>query len=102
MSKLKKEDFVEFFAKWSEMRAEIQTHYAKRNKESNDLMEKGIDLLNELIELADGTFPLNFKERFTFVKQNYKTFAAFRQLDELFKETEKKLARRFVMESREP
>ncbi|NME05816.1 YpoC family protein [Psychrobacillus sp. BL-248-WT-3] len=102
MSKLKKEDFVGLFAKWSELRDEIQAHYKKRNNGSNDLMEKGIDLLNELIDLADGTCPLNYQERFTFIKQNYKTFAAFRQLDELFKETEKKLALRFIMESRKP
>lgn len=59
------------------MRDEIQAHYKKRNNGSIDLMEKGIDLLNELIDLADGTCPLNYQERFTFIKQNYKTLRRF-------------------------
>ena len=100
MSKLKKEDFVGLFSKWSEMRVEIQMLYAERKIGSDNLMEEGIDLLTDLIGMADGTYPLNYKERFSFIKQNYKTYAAFRQLDELFKETEKKLALRFAVESR--
>lgn len=102
MSKLKKEDFVVLFEKWSAMRAEIQINFAERKNEPSDLMEKGIVLLNELIAKSDGTCPLNYKERFTFIQQNYKTYAAYRQLDELFKETEKKLASRFIMDRRKP
>lgn len=102
MSKLNKEDVIPFFTKWLALRTQLESHFIQRTKVADDLMEDGIRLLRELIDLADGTYPLNFEERFRFIQQNNKTYAAFRQLDELFKETEKKLARRFVMESKRP
>ena len=102
MSKLRKEDFKPIFARWSVIRNQLEILYKEREKDTHDLMERGIELLSELFVMAEGTYPLNYEERFIFVQKNYKSYAAFRQLDELFKETEKKLARRFIMESRMP
>lgn len=101
MSKLRKEDFIPIFANWSVIRRQLEKLYKEREKDNLDLMEEGIELLSNLFVMADGTYPLNYEERFNFVQKSHKSYAAFRQLDELFKETEKKLARRFIMESRE-
>lgn len=68
-------------------------------------MEQAISLYEELIVFSSEqsssllenhqyeVFPLNGLERLQFIKARPGQFASFRQLDELFKETKKKIAR---------
>ena len=58
-----------------------------------ELMLKGIKLLVSILDEEAEAAPLNYLERITFIESNIERHVAFVQLDELFKESKKKLAR---------
>lgn len=81
------------FAEWEELRAHLAILFREKEIKRSEYMEQGIELLELIIGKVEEAAPINFSERFTFIKNNKHNYAAFRQLDELFKETKKKLAR---------
>lgn len=58
-----------------------------------ELMRVGIHLLVCLHDEVAEASPLNYIERITFIESNIERHVAFIQLDELFKESKKKIAR---------
>lgn len=101
---IQKEKVEPFFEKWESLRLTIHEMHENRNKEVRSLMEQGITLYEQLILFASGqdtnfvldeyeVLPINGIERLQFVKARPGQFASFRQLDELFKETKKRIAR---------
>lgn len=103
---IQKDQVAPFFEQWEKLCTEIYEMHQNRNKEVIVVMEKGIKLYEQLILFASGqvdstirqneqyeVLPLNGMERLQFIKDRPGQFACFRQLDELFKETKKKIAR---------
>lgn len=103
---IQKEKIEPFFDKWSELQETIHEMHSERNKEVHKLMEEAITVYEQLILFTSGhsldsklsqddyeVLPLNGMERLQFIKMRPGQFASFRQLDELFKETKKKIAR---------
>ena len=73
-------------------------HLFKENDNSRKIiMEQGIQLLTDIIKVADGVNLINFNERFDFIQKNSSNYTAFRQLEELFKEAKKKIAVKRIM-----
>ena len=89
----KKFDFSNEFAEWDMLQGQLIKLFKVNNNSRKDFMEKGIILLEEIVIKVNQATPINFSERFDFIIQNKNNYVAFRQLDELFKETKKKLAR---------
>lgn len=101
---IEKDKVEPFFEQWDSLRLQIHEMHQARNKEAHSLMEQGIALYEQLILFTSGqadsilkneqyeAFPLNGLERLQFIKTRPGQFASFRQLDELFKETKKKIA----------
>ncbi|WP_342600884.1 YpoC family protein [Psychrobacillus sp. FSL H8-0483] len=99
MPKLDHDNFQQDFDDWIEIRVQLTELFKDKRKPTTELMENGIVLLANVLEKAEGAAPLNFEERFAFIKKNKHNYAAFRQLDELFNETKKKIARLRVMKT---
>lgn len=85
-------DFSSLFEEWEQLREQLAPLFKVKDETRKKYMEQGIQLLTVITEKAEGTIPINFSERFDFVKLNSTNYSAFRQLDELFKETKKKIA----------
>lgn len=110
MLKLKDINFDEEFAQWEQLQHQLTGLFKHRNESKKELMSSGIQLFESILVKVEGiTFqkekiaqytvaPLNVLERYEFVLSNSGNYAAFRQLDELFKETKKIIARKRVME----
>lgn len=81
------------FEKWDDLQIQLALLFKEKDNTRIELMDKGIQLLEAIVEKAEVAAPLNFSERFTFIQNNKHNYTAFKQLDELFKETKKKLAR---------
>ncbi|WP_075617706.1 YpoC family protein [Paenisporosarcina indica] len=90
---------------WIPLRQSILDSHKQRKKESKNDMMIGIKLYEKLIILASETsifdvhkikdyevLPLNGEERYLFIIRKPDHYAAFCQLDELFEETQKKIA----------
>ncbi|PYF06902.1 YpoC family protein [Ureibacillus chungkukjangi] len=101
-----KEAVEPYFEQWNDLSEQIHKAHDLRNGEAKTLMEKGIDLFESCIlncsETAFQTInekedyevlPINGMERLQFIKMRPGQYACFRQLDELFKELKKRLAR---------
>ncbi len=88
-----KNDFSSEFAEWDILQGQLIKLFKENNNGRTDLMERGIILLEQIVVNVNQAKPINFSERFDFIIKNKNNYAAFRQLDELFKETKKKLAR---------
>lgn len=58
-----------------------------------ELMRKGINLLVTMLDEVTEAAPLNYEERIKFIESNIERHVAFVQLNELFKESKKKVAR---------
>ena len=101
-----KEKVEPYFEQWGTLSALIHEAHSERSKEAKTLMEKGISLfeqcvldcsetdektLNENVEYE--VLPINGMERILFIKARPAQYACYRQLDELFKELKKRLAR---------
>nr|WP_088291728.1 hypothetical protein [Ureibacillus sinduriensis] len=95
-----------FFEQWDELSNVIHQAHDARNGEAKILMDKGIQLFESCIVHCSETssqsiiefeeyevLPINGMERLKFIKVRPGQYACFRQLDELFKELKKRLAR---------
>lgn len=80
------------FEKWDDLQVQLALLFKEKDTSRVELMEQGIQLLQAIIEKTEQAAPLNFSERFTYICNNKHNYTAFKQLDELFKETKKKLA----------
>ncbi|MFC5559681.1 YpoC family protein [Ureibacillus thermophilus] len=104
---IQKDQIEPYFQKWDKLSKEIYQAHDERNREmAQNLMEQGIALFEELMVKASDTdseklefheayeaMPLNGLERFQFIKARPGQYACYVQLDELFKEVKKRLAR---------
>ena len=101
--KISKESIDAWFAQWEALEQAIHAAHEDRNGEAKSLMEQGIAHFEKLfIESAEGQvsmdanfelYPINGRERLSFIKAKPGQYACYRQLDELFKETKKRAAR---------
>lgn len=80
------------FAEWDKLRELLAPLYKTKDNSRSLVLGEGIALLGEAIELAKDAAPVNFQERFNFIEDHKHNYTAFKQLDELFKETKKKVA----------
>ena len=91
-----KENIKPFYDEWLIVENKLQELFSTRKKGAEDYMIQGITLYKSLLNHcnADGEIiePLNNAERLDFIEAKPASYAAFRQLQELFKEMEKKLA----------
>lgn len=100
--KLTKEQTDPYFAEWNRLSAELMELHSLRDKRSKELTRAGTELYAQLLAhcreaLQDKGFePLNGSERLAFVAASPATYAAFRQLDELFTELKKTVARKRI------
>ncbi|SOC37621.1 YpoC family protein [Ureibacillus acetophenoni] len=103
---IQKEVVDPLFADWEQLSKQIHEAHDERNGQASDLMLKGIHLYEQLIITTSDqenteinqnedyeVLPINGMERLSFIKARPGQYACYRQLDELFKETKKKLAR---------
>ncbi|MBK3496756.1 hypothetical protein JFL43_18185 [Viridibacillus sp. YIM B01967] len=103
---ISKERVEKWLADWEILRAEIHTSHATRDGKAKEIMLKGIDLYEvfiinvsqtsvEVVQLREEyeVLPINGVERLQFIKQRPGQYACYRQLDELFIETKKRMAR---------
>lgn len=109
VKRIDKELFTPYFKRWEAIRDEVEQFYNERDRQAIDRMEEAILIYTELLEQG-GTMmderkaknvytllPLNGEERFEFVKDKISSHYAFVQLDALFTETKKKVARLSIM-----
>lgn len=101
-----KEQLSEIFNQWTALKEKLQVAFELKNKSAANQMLTGINLYeNLLVKVSETTvfkpddiqdyeiLPLNGQERYTFIVINSNRYAAFCQLNELFEETKKKIAR---------
>ncbi|MDI7741372.1 hypothetical protein QMK38_05115 [Lysinibacillus fusiformis] len=102
-----KEAVEPYFDQWNELSSQIhKAHELRNGTEAKSLMGQGIQLFeNCILHCSDSAsqsiveseeyevLPLNGMERLQFIKTRPGQYACFRQLDELFKELKKRLAR---------
>jgi hypothetical protein len=103
--KLTKEQTAPFFDKWQDLALTISDLHKQRDKQVVEAMEAGIILYKKLLVHCSDTeaitgakllVPLNGDERLAFIIGKPGSYAAFRQLDELFSEMKKLIAGRRV------
>ncbi|HSJ37401.1 MAG TPA: hypothetical protein VK945_04235 [Planococcus sp. (in: firmicutes)] len=90
-----------FFISWVKLEKEIRVLISKRDKKADAFMTKGILIYKALLEQCsteeEVLMPLNNAERLAFIEENPSNYAAFRQLQELFNEMDKKIASKRAM-----
>lgn len=82
-----------YFDEWEIIREELLGLIRTKNVKKNDLMRKSIYILVSMLDEVAEAAPLNYRERIKFIESNIERYVAFVQLDELFKESKKKIAR---------
>ena len=102
---INKELLAPYFDQWETVRDQIANFYDQKDHQAVELMKVAIDNYSELLEhggkVSDDRrgkvvytlLPLNGEERFEFVKDKILSHYAHVQLDALFTETKKKVAR---------
>ena len=105
---IQKEAVEPYFEQWEVLSTTIHgAHHRRAKEEAQSLMQQGIGLFEECVlhcSEIDGesemnvheqyeVLPINGMERFLFIKARPGQYACYRQLDELFKELKKRLAR---------
>ncbi|SOC19847.1 hypothetical protein SAMN05880501_11169 [Ureibacillus xyleni] len=103
---LQKEKVDPYFEKWDQISALIHEAHSNRSNNTKPLMEQGIALFEQCVidcsDVEDSSMnekeqyevlPINGMERILFIKARPAQYACYRQLDELFKELKKRLAR---------
>lgn len=113
MTCLMKEQVSPYFEKWTSMKDTIEELYDERSERAIELMTIAIDNYAELLEYGGKEInertgkceyvflPLNGEERFDFIRTRIKSHYAHVQLDMLYTEVNKKIARILVMQERE-
>ena len=100
--KLTKEQVEPFFQQWDRLSAELADLHSQRNKGTKDALQSGISVYRFLLAYCrealedEGFEPLNGTERLSFIEASPKTYAAYRQMDELFSELKKTIARKRI------
>ncbi|MFB5087338.1 hypothetical protein PGC35_08950 [Psychrobacillus sp. PGGUH221] len=97
MSKDNSFDFRSKFKEWDLLKDSLVQLFKENDDSRKIIMEHGIQLLKDIIKVADGVNLINFTERFEFIQKNSSNYTAYRQLDELFKEAKKKIAVKRIM-----
>ncbi|MFD1030840.1 YpoC family protein [Metaplanococcus flavidus] len=96
LKSIEKEKIEPYYSDWNVLEAEIREIFSARKLYAEASMNKGINLykalLNQCSTKDESVVPLNHAERLEFIEANRSTYAAFRQLSELFKELDKKIA----------
>ncbi|MER1999721.1 MAG: YpoC family protein [Lysinibacillus sp.] len=101
---ISKEIIDKWFNEWEAVSEQLNEAHTARDKVlSLELMMKGIAMYDKLLldsavseAQVDNEFelyPINGRERMQFIKARPAQFASYRQLDELYKETKKRVAR---------
>jgi hypothetical protein len=105
VNRIDKELLAPYFDQWETVRNQIEALYDKKDHQAVELMNAEIGNYSELLEHGGKIFderkdkpvytllPLNGEERFEFVKDKISSHYAYIQLDALFTETKKKVAR---------
>ena len=93
---IEKNRIAPFYASWSQLEKEIALLHSTKERKAETEMIQGIEIYKALLEQCtaedDKLEPLNNQERLAFIEANRSTYAAFRQLKELFDEMQKKIA----------
>lgn len=93
-----------FYDSWSLLVEEINVLHRARKTSAQAKTQQGIVIFKDLLEQCttdEFTLePLNNAERLEFISENAASYAAFRQLQELFNELQKKIAAKRVMLSK--
>lgn len=105
-----KEQLSEIFNQWMALKEKLQIAFELKSESAANQMLLGIKLYeNLLVQVSESTvfnpddmkdyeiLPLNGQERYTFIVLNLNRYAAYCQLNELFEETKKKIARFRIM-----
>lgn len=105
MTQFDKEILAPFFEEWESIREEIAALYAQQDRQVIDVMTTAIEKYQALLDYGGQEpnertgkidyvlLPLNGEERFEFVKAKIASHYAYVQLDALYTETKKKVAR---------
>ncbi|AMQ06847.1 YpoC family protein [Sporosarcina psychrophila] len=105
VNRISKELLAPYFDQWETVRDQIEAFYDQKDHQAVELMNVAIDNYSELLEQGGKVLddrkgkvvytllPLNGIERFEFVKDKITSHYAHVQLDALFTETKKKVAR---------
>jgi hypothetical protein len=99
-------DVQSYLTRWERMKTDLLALHAMREDTVGEDLLQGLGLYIEFLKHCHGlqhlsenevelleALPLNGKERLEFIKNSPKQYASFTQLDEMFNETVKKLAR---------
>lgn len=92
---IEKDSIAPFYASWFQLEKEIALLHSTKKKKAEAEMKQGIEIYKALLEQCtaeEKLEPLNNSERLAFIEANRSTYAAFRQLKELFDEMQKKIA----------
>ena len=104
-NRINKELLAPYFEQWETVREQIEALYSQNDNQAVELMNMAIENYSELLEQGGKVLddrknkvvyillPLNGDERFQFVKDKISSHYAHIQLDALFTETKKKVAR---------
>lgn len=113
MVNLDKSQVNHFFDHWDGLKGKIEKYYNEKDGKAVVLMQEAIANFDELLEFGGTEIdnrtgeqryrlsPLNGEERFTFVQDKVNSHYAFVQLDALYDETRKKVARLSIVRKRE-
>ncbi|MBO0586551.1 YpoC family protein [Sporosarcina sp. E16_8] len=105
LNRINKELLAPYFDQWGTVRDQVEAFYDQKDHQAVELMNVAIENYSELLEHGGKEFddrrgktvyilmPLNGEERFEFVKDRISSHYAYIQLDALFTETKKKVAR---------
>ena len=88
------------FAEWDQLKEKLAMLFRIEDESRHNMMEHSILLLTQILEDAEEAKPINFSERLEFIKKNTHNYTSFRQLEELFKETKKKIAVKRIMDNK--
>jgi len=102
LPKLTKEQLDPYFLEWDKVSVELADLHKRRDRRAKQVLETGLELYKQLLlhcreALEQPDFePLNGSERLSFVEGSAGTYAAYRQLAELFAELKKTVARKRI------
>lgn len=112
MSRIDKEETNPYFEKWDSVASEIEGYYKEKDKKAVELMLTAIDNYEQLLDYGgkeinkqtgESEFvllPLNGEERIEFIKSRIQSHYAHVQLNMLYLEMKKKVARICAMNER--
>lgn len=100
--KLTKEQIDPYFLEWQRILMELAELHKQRDIRTKVVLEAGLEVYKRLLVHCrealqeEGFEPLNGSERLAFIEASPGTYAAYRQLAELFAELKKSIARKRI------